>query len=105
MPKLIVTLRNGEIRSLDAGVGASAMETIRDAGINEIVALCGGVCSCATCHVHVDPEFAPLLPPLSEDEDALLEGASFRDTHSRLSCQIRMNDALAGLRVTIAKEE
>lgn len=105
MPKLIVTLRNGEVRSLDAGVGVSAMETIRDAGINEIVALCGGVCSCATCHVHVDPEFAPLLPPLSEDEDALLEGSGDRDQRSRLSCQIRMNDALAGLRVTIAKEE
>jgi 2Fe-2S ferredoxin len=105
MPKLIVTTRTGETRLLDAGVGVSAMETIRDAGINEIVALCGGVCSCATCHVHVDPEFAPLLPAMSEDEDALLEGAVCRDGRSRLSCQIRMNDALSGLRVTIAKEE
>ena len=105
MLKLIVTLRNGETRSLDAAVGVSAMETIRDAGIHEIVALCGGACSCATCHVHVDPEFAAALPPMSEDENELLAGSEARDERSRLSCQIRMNDELAGLRVTIAREE
>jgi ferredoxin, 2Fe-2S len=105
MPKLIVTKRDGETRTLDAELGVSAMEAIRDSGINDIVALCGGVCSCATCHVHVDPEFAQRLPPLSEDEDALLEGSQWRDERSRLSCQIRMSDSLSGLRVTIAQED
>jgi 2Fe-2S ferredoxin len=105
MPKLIVTTREGETRSVDAAAGGSAMEAIRDAGIDEVLALCGGVCSCATCHVHVDREFAALLPPMSEDENALLDGSSHRNERSRLSCQIRMSDDLSGLRVTIAKED
>jgi 2Fe-2S ferredoxin len=105
MPKLIVTTRSGETLAVDAGEGISAMEAIRDSGINDILALCGGVCSCATCHVHIDPAFAPLLPPMSEDEDALLDGAATRDERSRLSCQIRMNDVLSGLRLTIAQED
>ena len=105
MLKLIVTTRSGETRALDAGEGISAMEAIRDSGITDIMALCGGVCSCATCHVHVDAEFTGLLPPMSEDEDALLDGSSSRDQRSRLACQIRMNDSLSGMRVTIAKED
>jgi ferredoxin, 2Fe-2S len=105
MPKLIVTTRKGEPRTVDVAVGLSAMEAIRDAGIDEVLALCGGACACATCHVHVDPGFAELLPPMSEDEDALLAGSSHRDERSRLSCQIRMSDNLSGLRVTIAKED
>jgi ferredoxin, 2Fe-2S len=105
MPELIVTTRQGETHSVDAEAGASAMEAIRDSGVDELLALCGGVCSCATCHVHVDPEFSPLLPPMSEDENDLLDGSSHRDERSRLSCQIRMSDRLSGIRVTIAKED
>jgi 2Fe-2S ferredoxin len=104
MPDLIVTTRTGKIIPLSAGLGVSVMEAIRDGGINEVLALCGGVCSCATCHVHVDPAFAALLPPLSADEDLLLSDSPYRDETSRLGCQIRLNDALSGLRVTIAKE-
>ena len=105
MPELIVTTRQGETRSVDAAAGASVMEAIRDSGVDELLALCGGVCSCATCHVHVDPEFFHLLPPMSQDESDLLDGSSDRDERSRLSCQIRMSDGLAGLRLTIAKED
>jgi len=105
MAKLIVTTRNGETRTLEAPTGLSVMEVIRDAGIGDILALCGGACSCATCHVHVAPEFAGVLAPLSEDEHGLLESSTHRDAYSRLSCQIRMNDGLSGLRVTIAAEE
>lgn len=105
MPQLIVTTREGETRTLEAPTGLSVMETIRDGGIDELLALCGGVCSCATCHVHVDPAFADRLPPMSEDENDLLDAASDRNERSRLSCQIRMNDSLAGLRVTIAQAD
>ncbi len=105
MPQLIVTTREGEARTLEADAGLSAMEAIRDAGIDELLALCGGACSCATCHVHVDPAFADLLPAMSEDENELLDSSSHRDARSRLSCQIRLNDALSGLRVTIAEED
>jgi 2Fe-2S ferredoxin len=105
MPKLIVVTREGEEREIDGEAGLSVMEVIRDAGIDEILALCGGCCSCATCHVHVDPDFAAKLPAMSEDENDLLESSSERDENSRLSCQIDMTDALDGLRVTIAAED
>ena len=105
MPKLIVVTREGEERELDGDAGLSVMEVIRDGGIDEILALCGGCCSCATCHVHVDPAFADLLKPMSADEDDLLDSTSDRDATSRLSCQIDFTDALDGLKVTIAAED
>jgi 2Fe-2S ferredoxin len=105
MPQLIVTTREGETRILDAQSGMSAMEAIRDAGVDEMLALCGGVCSCATCHVHVDPAFAHLLAPMTEDENDLLDSSGDRDERSRLACQIRLDDRLSGLRVTIAEED
>ncbi|MFA6116961.1 MAG: 2Fe-2S iron-sulfur cluster-binding protein [Sphingomonas sp.] len=105
MPKLIVVTREGEEREIMGETGLSVMEAIRDAGIDEILALCGGCCSCATCHVHVDPEFAAKLPKMSPDEDDLLDSSSDRDERSRLSCQIELTDALDGLKVTIAAED
>ena len=105
MPKLIVVTREGEEREIMGDAGLSVMEVIRDAGIDEILALCGGCCSCATCHVHVDPDFAAILKPMSEDENDLLDSTSDRDEFSRLSCQIDMTDALDGLKVRIAAED
>jgi len=105
MPKLIVTTRSGETREVEAAAGLSVMEAIRDNGFDELLALCGGCCSCATCHVHVDPEFAGLLPALTADEDDLLDSSDDRDATSRLSCQLPFTDALDGLRVRIAEED
>jgi 2Fe-2S ferredoxin len=105
MPKLIVVTREGEEREVMGEAGLSVMEVIRENGFDELLALCGGCCSCATCHVHVDPEFASKLPPISEDENDLLDSSSSRDANSRLSCQIPFSDALDGLKVTIAEED
>ena len=105
MPKLIVITREGEERELDGQSGLSVMENIRDAGIDEILALCGGNCSCATCHVHVDPEHWARLKPMSEDENDLLDSTSERDATSRLSCQILFGPELDGLKVRIAEED
>ena len=105
MPKLIVTTREGEEREIAGEAGLSVMEVIRDAGIDEILALCGGCCSCATCHVHVDPDFAAKLPKMSEDENDLLDSSADRNATSRLSCQIELTDALDGLKVKIAAED
>lgn len=105
MPKLIVVTRDGEERDIDGEAGLSVMEVIRDAGIDEVLALCGGCCSCATCHVHVDPAFADRLPPMGEDENDLLDSSATRDANSRLSCQVPFTDALDGLRVTVAEED
>ena len=105
MPTLIVTTREGEERTLAGEAGLSVMEVIRDGGIDELLALCGGCCSCATCHVHVDPAFASLLPPMSADEDDLLDSIDDRDATSRLSCQVPFTAALDGMRVTIGAED
>ena len=105
MPKLIVTTRSGETSTVDAIDGLTVMEAIRDNGFDELLALCGGCCSCATCHVHVDPAFFGKLPPLSEDEDDLLDSSSDRDEWSRLGCQIPFSSDLDGLKVRIAAED
>ena len=105
MPQLIVVTREGTEQTLDAANGMSVMEVIRDGGIDELLALCGGCCSCATCHVHVAPEFADKLPPVSDDESDLLDGSLHRNAYSRLSCQVMMSDELTGMRVTIAEED
>jgi len=105
MPKLIVVTRDGKEQEITGEAGLSVMEVIRDAGIDEVLALCGGCCSCATCHVHVDPEFAAKLKPMSEDENDLLDSSADRDETSRLSCQIEFGDHLDGLKVRIAEED
>ena len=105
MPKLIVVTREGEEREIMGEAGLSVMEVIRDAGIDELLALCGGCCSCATCHVHVDPAFVAKLPKMSADEDDLLDSSADRNATSRLSCQVAFTEDLDGLKVTIAAED
>ncbi|QIG54884.1 2Fe-2S iron-sulfur cluster binding domain-containing protein [Altererythrobacter sp. BO-6] len=105
MPKLTVVNRAGEESTIDVEDGLTVMEAIRDNGFDELLALCGGCCSCATCHVHVDPAFADKLPAMSEDEDDLLESSDHRNETSRLSCQIAFTGDLDGLKVTIAPED
>lgn len=83
----------------------SIMEIIRNAGFDELLALCGGCCSCATCHVYVDPAFVDRLLPMAEDENDLLDSSDYRTVHSRLSCQIPFSAALDGIAVRIAPED
>ena len=105
MPKLVVIDRSGAETEIEAKTGITVMEVIRDNGFDELLALCGGCCSCATCHVHFASEFMDRLPTMSEDENDLLDSSDHRNEFSRLSCQIPVTDALAGLRVTIAQED
>ena len=105
MPKLIVTTREGETSEVDVDDGLTVMEAIRDNGFDELLALCGGCCSCATCHIHVEPGFEDKLPAMSEDEDDLLESSDHRNESSRLSCQIPFTADLDGLKVKIADED
>ena len=105
MPVLIVVDRAGREKAVEGDAGLSVMEVIRDNGFDELLALCGGCCSCATCHVHFDDATFAKLPPMSEDENDLLDSTTDRDDNSRLSCQIPFSDALDGLRVRIAAED
>ena len=96
---------DGEETTVEVKPGLSVMEIIRDSGFDELLALCGGCCSCATCHIHVDAAFADKVDPMSEDENDLLDSSAHRDATSRLSCQIHFKAALDGLKVTIAQED
>ncbi|MCB2044569.1 MAG: 2Fe-2S iron-sulfur cluster binding domain-containing protein [Novosphingobium sp.] len=105
MPVINIVNREGASKKVDAATGASLMEVIRDEGFDELLALCGGCCSCATCHVHIDPAFADKLPQMSDDENDLLDSSDHRDENSRLSCQIPLTAELDGMTVTIAAED
>jgi 2Fe-2S ferredoxin len=98
---IIVTDRDGAEHRLPAEEGWRAMEVIRDWGLS-IKAECGGACACATCHVHVDPQWAGRLAPPTGEEIDMLDGAfDVRET-SRLSCQILLTPEMDGLRLRLA---
>lgn len=105
MVALVVTNRQGDEQSIDGAEGLSVMEVLRAVGFDEIEALCGGSCACATCHVYVGGDAVTALEPMSEDENDLLEASDYRTSRSRLSCQLTCAQAIAGLEVTIAPED
>jgi 2Fe-2S ferredoxin len=89
-------------RTIEAEDGLFVMEIIRNSGVDEPFAVCGGSCSCATCHVYVDAAFIGALPPISPEESDVLDGSGYRREASRLSCQIVFQKKLSGLQVEIA---
>ena len=105
MPKLVVVTREGTKRTIEGGAGLSVMETIRNGGIDELLALCGGACSCATCHVYIDESWHSKVGPITDNERDLLDFSDHRNERSRLSCQIPFTEELDGLEVTVAPED
>jgi 2Fe-2S ferredoxin len=104
MPTVRVIDRDGKERELNAPSGATLMEPLRDMD-EGVAAICGGMCSCATCHVYVDEEWVAKLPPPMSDENDMLGDLTTRQPNSRLSCQITLNDSMSGLKVSVAPEE
>ena len=102
MAKIIVTTRNGATSEVTGKPGYSVMEILRDNGFDEIAAICGGCCSCATCHIYVDADQMDRLPDRDEDEQDLVSSTDHFRPESRLSCQIDFTEDMDGLCVTIA---
>lgn len=102
MAKITFITSNGESTTLE-GTSGSIMELAVQNGIRGIDGDCGGVCSCATCHVHVTPEFMANVGPASEIEKDMLELDDNADEFSRLSCQIQISDAIDGIVLKVAK--
>ena len=102
-----ITAPNGQSVTLEALEGFRVMEIIRDwasvSGIG-VKAECGGACACATCHVYVDADWADKLHPMQDDEEDRLDEAFNVEPNSRLACQVLVNEALDGLRITLAPE-
>ena len=106
MPKIVFVHPDGAREELDIAECTSVMQGATAQGIDGIVAECGGNAMCATCHVYVDEDQLTLLPKITEEEDALLDGtASERRPNSRLSCQIPVTAALDGLVVELPERQ
>ncbi len=98
MPSITFIHPDGRSETVEAETGASVMIAALTHGVDGIIAECGGNAVCATCHVYIDSVWLGRLPPVSADEDALLDGAAAeRLENSRLSCQIRITPDLDGL--------
>lgn len=89
---------------ISAKVGRSLMENIRDAGFDELLALCGGSCVCATCHVYIDEAHFSRLPLSAEGENSLLDTSVLKSSNSRLACQVTVDQHLGGATVTIVPD-
>lgn len=105
MQRLLVTDRSGEQHDIAAAENSSVMEVIRGSGMDDLLALCGGVCSCATCHVYVDAQSAALFSPMTSDENDLLDSSDHRTKLSRLSCQLTLGKTDQVIEITIAPED
>ena len=100
MIKIVFTDHDGAEREVDAQPGNSVMQTAAINAVPGIEADCGGACSCATCHVFVDPEWVAVTGQANPVEDAMLSLSAYRKENSRLSCQITVTEEMDGLRVT-----
>ena len=98
---LLVTDRKGQEHRLEAIEGWRVMEVIRDWGM-PIKAECGGACSCATCHIYVDPAWLDRLFPATAEEMEQLDTAYAVESNSRLACQILVTPEMDGMRVSLA---
>ena len=97
MPTITYITHSGETHAVEGEVGATVMETAVRAMVPGIEAECGGACACATCHVYVEPDWRAVVGgPSPMEEDMLDFGYDVRE-NSRLSCQIKVTDALDGL--------
>jgi ferredoxin, 2Fe-2S len=104
MARMTVVDRDGKEHEIDANPGLKIMEILRELDYG-VAAICGGLCSCATCHIYVDEPWAPRLPKRQSDEMELLnELPDFREATSRLSCQVDFTEALSGIKVTVAAD-
>jgi 2Fe-2S ferredoxin len=105
MAKINFVDHSGETRVIDVENGATVMEAAIRNAIPGIEAECGGACACATCHVYVDEAWREKVgAPSPMEEDMLDFGFDVRP-NSRLSCQIKVSDALDGLIVTTPERQ
>ncbi len=104
MVNIIVTDLQGDTQQLQAEEGTQLMELLRQHDYEGIDGICGGSCSCATCHVHIANDWQNKLPERSEDETMLVECVdSYSPEASRLSCQLMVTAELEGLTLTVAE--
>lgn len=106
MAKITYIEHNGTKHEVEVPTGLTVMEGARDNGIPGIEADCGGACACSTCHVYVDPGWVGKLPAKEDMEEDMLDFAYEPDPErSRLTCQLKVSDALDGLVVQMPERQ
>lgn len=100
MAKITYINSSGRSRTVEAQVGSTVMETALRNSVPGIEAECGGACACATCHVYVAEDWIEKVGEPSQMEEDMLDFAFDVRPNSRLSCQIKVTEALDGLVVT-----
>jgi 2Fe-2S ferredoxin len=105
MPKITYIENNGAEHVIDVKSGLSVMEGAVKNNIPGIDADCGGACACATCHVYVDAAWVDKTGAKSAMEESMLDFAEGVEPNSRLSCQIKVTDALDGLVVRMPESQ
>jgi 2Fe-2S ferredoxin len=106
MAKITYIEHNGTKHEVEVASGMTVMEGARDNGVPGIDGDCGGACACSTCHVYVAPEWAEKIPAKDDMEEDMLDFAfEPNPATSRLTCQIKVTDALDGLVVTLPEKQ
>ena len=105
MPKITYIEHGGSEHVVEVSSGLTVMEGARDNNIPGIDADCGGACACSTCHVYVDPTWIEKLPEKDDMEEDMLDFAFDVRDNSRLSCQIKLSDAINGLTVDLPEKQ
>jgi 2Fe-2S ferredoxin len=105
MARITFIQPDGTQKTVESNDGLTVMEAARDNGIVGILAECGGTCSCSTCHCYVDPEWYDRLPLMDDEESGLVEFAWEAKENSRLTCQLKITDALDGLILRVPEKQ
>ncbi|MBI1386708.1 MAG: 2Fe-2S iron-sulfur cluster binding domain-containing protein [Rhizobiales bacterium] len=105
MVQITFVQHDGKEFTVDAAPGMTVMEAAIKNDVPGIAAECGGACACATCHVYVDEAWRAATGKAEEMEEDMLDFAFEVKESSRLSCQIKVTEALDGLRVTVPEKQ
>ena len=101
MPSIRFVENSGKEHVVEARVGVSVMQSATDNMVPGIIADCGGSCSCATCQGYIAEPWASQLPPMQDDENGMLDGSPHRRDNSRLTCQLKVTEAMDGMVVNL----
>ena len=105
MPKITFIQQNGAEQTVEGLPGMTVMEAAIHNQVPGIEAECGGACACATCHVYIEPDWVEKVGARNPMEEDMLDFAFDVRDNSRLSCQIKVSDALDGLRVKVPEKQ
>ncbi|MEM8593766.1 MAG: 2Fe-2S iron-sulfur cluster-binding protein [Pseudomonadota bacterium] len=105
MPQIKFINADGTQHDIQANVGESVMQTAVDNGIDAILAECGGVCGCGTCHCYIDGAWLAKTGSVSAMEDMIMENVIERKDNSRLGCQITVTDEMDGMVVNLPESQ